>query len=105
MNWLTRAPLSVDDRDRVMRKSTTIGAFDAKTRLSELLDRVENGEVITITRHGVPIAKLEPFVAEVNRQQAQRALQALIDLRAEFLAGDPGLSLEELRSAIADGRR
>jgi prevent-host-death family protein len=37
-----------------------IGAFDAKTHLSELLDRVAKGERITITRHGVPAAMLVP---------------------------------------------
>lgn len=36
----------------------TIGAYDAKARLSELLDRVEKGEQIVITRHGKPIARL-----------------------------------------------
>ena len=38
----------------------TIGAFDAKTHLSALLDRVARGERITITRHGVPAAMLVP---------------------------------------------
>ena len=38
----------------------TIGAFDAKTHLSALLDRVARGERITITRHGVPAAILVP---------------------------------------------
>ena len=38
----------------------SIGAFDAKTHLSALLDRVARGERITITRHGVPAAMLVP---------------------------------------------
>ena len=37
-----------------------VGAFDAKTHLSALLDRVARGERITITRHGVPAAMLVP---------------------------------------------
>lgn len=37
-----------------------IGPFEAKTHLSALLDRVANGERITITRHGVPAALLVP---------------------------------------------
>jgi prevent-host-death family protein len=37
-----------------------IGAFEAKTHLSALLDRVARGERITITRHGVPAAMLVP---------------------------------------------
>jgi prevent-host-death family protein len=43
-----------------------IGAFDAKTHLSALLDRVARGERITITRHGVPAAMLVP-VGESDR--------------------------------------
>jgi prevent-host-death family protein len=38
----------------------TIGTFEAKTRLTRLLDRVAAGEQITITRHGAPIARLVP---------------------------------------------
>ena len=38
----------------------TVGAFEAKTHLSELLRRVSNGETIQITRRGIPIAKLVP---------------------------------------------
>ena len=37
-----------------------IGAFEAKNRLGALLDRVENGEEIVITRRGKPVAKLGP---------------------------------------------
>jgi prevent-host-death family protein len=37
-----------------------LGAFEAKTHLSDLLDRVSKGERITITRHGVPVAMLVP---------------------------------------------
>ncbi len=36
----------------------TVGAFEAKTHLSQLLDQVAQGEEITITRHGEPVAKL-----------------------------------------------
>ena len=87
------------------KKLTTIGAFDAKTRLSELLDRVEGGEVITITRHGVPIARLEPYAAAVDTKKAQRSLDGLATLRQEFLAGGAGMTLREIRSALEDGRR
>lgn len=38
----------------------TIGSFEAKTHLAELLDRVAKGEKITITRHGIPAAVLVP---------------------------------------------
>ena len=38
-----------------------VGSFEAKTKLSALLDRVERGEEVTITRHGGPIARLVPM--------------------------------------------
>jgi prevent-host-death family protein len=38
----------------------SIGAYEAKTHLSQLLDRVCRGERFTITRHGVPVAVLQP---------------------------------------------
>ena len=40
----------------------SVGAFEAKTKLSELLDRVERGEEIVITRRGKPAARLVPAV-------------------------------------------
>ena len=36
----------------------TVGAYEAKTRLSELLQRVQEGETVTITKHGHPVAKI-----------------------------------------------
>ncbi len=41
--------------------TNTVGAFEAKTRLSDLLQRVEAGERITITKHGRPVANLLPI--------------------------------------------
>jgi prevent-host-death family protein len=38
----------------------TVGAYEAKTQLSKLLERVMKGERITITKHGVPVAVLQP---------------------------------------------
>ena len=40
--------------------ASTVGAYDAKTHFSELLERVSKGEEITITRHGSPVARLIP---------------------------------------------
>jgi prevent-host-death family protein len=56
-----------------------IGAFEAKNKLSALLDRVELGEVIVITRHGKPIAKLVP---ERGGSDASQALAASQRIRA-----------------------
>jgi prevent-host-death family protein len=55
-----------------------IGAFEAKNKLSELLDRVERGERIVITRHGKPVAELSPVaVSEERRQRADEAWQRM----------------------------
>ncbi len=45
----------------------SIGAFEAKTRLSELLDRVSRGERIIITKHGTAVAALQPVDAIAGR--------------------------------------
>lgn len=59
--------------------SQSIGAYDAKTHLSDLLDRVARGEEITITRHGRAVARLVPVVDEAA--QAVVAAEELRDLR------------------------
>jgi prevent-host-death family protein len=41
-----------------------VGAFEAKTHLSRLLDEVEKGSHIVITRHGKPVAELAPIVTK-----------------------------------------
>ncbi len=48
-----------------------IGAYEAKTHLPKLLDRVAHGESLTITRHGKPVARLVPVATP--REQAERA--------------------------------
>lgn len=65
--------------------STTIGAFAAKTRLSELLERVRHGERFLITHRGAPIAKLEP----VEEPGVQRDPEALLSAFKEFQEAHP----------------
>jgi prevent-host-death family protein len=88
----------------------TVGAFEAKTKLSELLDRVERGEEVLITRHGKPVARL---IADVEGESASQPddlvarLKATRTKLARRLAsdGEPSLSTAEIRSWIEDGRR
>jgi prevent-host-death family protein len=54
-----------------------IGAFEAKNKLGMLLDRVEGGEEITITRHGKPIARLVPNAVRIDTLQARVALERM----------------------------
>ena len=76
----------------------SIGAFEAKTHLSKLLERASRGERITITKHGAPVAMLVPPDADVRRNAA-----ALDELR-RFSRGRSlkGLSIRRL---IDEGRR
>ena len=46
----------------------TVGSFEAKTKLAELLDKVEAGETVTITRHGRPVAKLVPAAPDIDER-------------------------------------
>jgi len=64
-----------------------IGAFEAKNRLGALLDLVEGGEVIVITRHGRKVAKLVPNELDTNRDRALAAAER-IRSRARSLAPD-----------------
>ena len=54
-----------------------IGAFEAKNKLGMLLDRVENGEEIVITRHGKPVARLVPNTTRIDKPQARAALERI----------------------------
>ena len=51
--------------------SDVVGAYEAKTRLPALLERVERGEQIVITRHGKPIARLVPIDATSQERRAE----------------------------------
>ncbi len=59
------------------RAQHEIGAFEARTRLSALLDRVEAGEEVVITRRGRPVARLISAIAGHDRVEAKRAAEAL----------------------------
>lgn len=77
-----------------------VGAYEAKTHLSDLLDRVEGGERITITRHGKPVAHLIPLPGEPDRT-AEEAVRGLLELRKGHSLG-PDLSVRDL---IREGRK
>jgi prevent-host-death family protein len=77
---------------------TEVGAYEAKTHLPQLLDRVMAGEEITITRRGVPVAVLVP-VKRRNEAEIQAAIKGIMRLRQ-----GPGLSQAEIRQLIEEGR-
>jgi len=78
----------------------TIGTYEAKTHFASLLDRVEKGEQVTITRHGVPVAKLVPIGPIKSKEEVRKAIDAIRSLRK-------GVRLDglRLRDLIEEGRR
>lgn len=77
----------------------TVGAFEAKTHLSSLLERVAQGEEIIITRHGKPLARLVP-VNVADRSRIDSAIAKLKMLRKNCTLD--GISWQTLRD---EGRR
>jgi prevent-host-death family protein len=86
MNWLT------------LMAYREIGAFDAKTRLSELLRDVERGERFTITHRGRAIADLVPSAG--GAPDAAAAVAAMLAFE-----GVQGVTDEDVADWIAEGRR
>ena len=78
---------------------TTVGAYEAKTHLPRLLDEVARGETVTITKHGVPVARLVP-AAEAEVRRTPEVVAALRAFRRGKTLG--GLSVREL---IEEGQR
>jgi len=76
----------------------TVGAYEAKTRLSELLERVQEGETVTITKHGHPVAKL------VGIEPAKRPVEEVI-AELERLRVGIDLGGDDPRDYIHEGHR
>lgn len=76
-----------------------VGAYEAKTHLSELLERVKKGEQFTITKHGVPVAVLRP-VEEYKKNNPRDAIREIKKFRKRQTTDD--ISLREM---IEEGRR
>ena len=84
--------------------AATIGAYDAKTRLSEPLDRVARGAHIVITRQGKPVARLVPEGGH-DRAAAHAAVARIRALRAEIREQGVNLTDGEIRALRDEGRR
>jgi prevent-host-death family protein len=76
-----------------------IGAFEAKNKLGTLLDWVEGGEEVLITRHGKAVARLVPAVGGFDRAKARQAARGLLEASRGLTLG--GLKIKEL---INEGR-
>lgn len=88
-----------------MRASTSqntniVGACEAKTHLSKLLEKVEAGEEITVTKHGAPVAKLVPVKKAASAEERRAAIARIEKLATGISLG--GLRVKDL---IREGRR
>ena len=77
-----------------------VGAFEAKNTLSALLDQVEHGEEIVITRRGKEVARLVPPRGAIHREAAREAARTIREMRKGVTLG--GLGIKDL---INEGRR
>lgn len=77
---------------------TTVSACEAKNHLSQLLDRVAQGEQVIISRHGVPVAIMQPVPA-VEKEPPEEAIAWIDAFRKKHFLN--GLSI---RAMIEEGR-
>jgi prevent-host-death family protein len=85
-----------------------VGAFEAKNTLGTLLDRVEQGEEIVITRHGKPVARLVPNAGYPDQDQVQAAFARLRESARQLARENPGrpaFDWESIKKLRDEGRR
>lgn len=87
-----------------MQDALMIGAFEAKTRLSELLDRASRGEEITITKHERPIAKLVPY-EQPRKIALAEVFRRMDEFRAKHPLNPKGAAKLTYKDLIEDGRK
>jgi prevent-host-death family protein len=78
----------------------TVVAFEDKKSLAALLDLVEKGDEVTITRAGRPVARLVASEPDFDREEAHRTAAEIKEMRKGVTLG--GIALRDL---IEDGRR
>ncbi len=86
----------------------TVGLFEAKTHLSELVARAERGEEVVIMRHNKPVAKLVPITTEISPELYRKRLEILDELQAvgrEIAARGGPITVEEILAWRDEGRR
>jgi prevent-host-death family protein len=76
----------------------TVGVYEAKNHLARLLDEVEAGETITITRHGKPVARIVPA------DERRRPIAEIIEEMREFRRAYP-LDSATILELVEEGRR
>jgi prevent-host-death family protein len=81
-----------------------IPASEAKAHLSELLDAVERGETIAITRHGRRIARIVPE-ADSRRQEIKQAIENMKQLAKDRRAKFGPVTIEEILAWRHEGHK
>lgn len=81
----------------------TIQASEAKTHFLRILDDVERGNTVTVTRHGKTVARIVPVSPsdEQRRERIERAMAGILEIRKRTKP----VSIEEILSARDEGRR
>ena len=77
-----------------------VGAWEARKRLSALLDRVESGEEVVIMRRGRDVARMMPATRSFDRTRAKTAARELLEVSRGLSLG--GLAVKQL---VDEGRR
>ena len=81
-----------------------VGIFDAKTHLSGLVDEVEKGQEIVITRHGKPVARLVRAEDRLRPEATERRRKALAELREIAKRLKINATQEQIKAWINEGR-
>jgi prevent-host-death family protein len=84
-------------------KPRTIQASEAKTHFLRILDEVEQGQSVLVTRHGRTVARIEPVqeTEQMRRERIERAFQDILEIRKRTKP----VSVEEILAARDEGRR
>jgi prevent-host-death family protein len=87
----------------------TVGLFEAKTHLSELIARAERGEETIITRHNKPVARIVPFgppkvTPELVRQRLE-AVKGMQEIGRRMAERGGPITTEEILEWVREGRR
>ncbi|HXD46632.1 MAG TPA: type II toxin-antitoxin system Phd/YefM family antitoxin [Pseudolabrys sp.] len=82
-----------------------VGMFEAKTRLSALVEEVEKGGQVVITRHGKPVVELVRAVPKLTAEQIAARRQAFRAIRKRANELRVNLTPEEIKESINEGRR
>ena len=83
-------------------KQKEVGIFEAKTHLSEILDKVSHGSKIVITNRGRPIARIVPFRSHVAYKNRKEVIARFAQIRNSITTGSSKGTVKEL---IEEGRK